>query len=154
MFLFNAVLDYVNLLEAALYHHSEFVLILEDDLLPAKAAIEKAYQFALYNDHLKDWGFLTLYSGVRRQQYSQDTTGFCVCGGCAFVYRPSFLLPLINFLRSNLYEAPVDIMILSYVTLTLKKSIYERTPNLFQHISPRSSYTGKVCAESGDACHC
>ena len=132
----------------ALRYNSEFVMILEDDLKPAKFALDKSYQFA--NKHFSNttthtqWGMLTMYSGVRREQHLHQSMGsLCFCGACALVIRKKLIPDFIKFLRQDPYAAPVDMMLWNFTT-ERRLYTYERTPNLFQHISLRSTYTGKV----------
>ena len=154
-FFWLAVLDYANILELGLRYHSEFVLILEDDLKPAKNALDKSYQFA--NKYFSNtttfshWGLLTMYSSRRRAAPIVVSTGlYCLTGSCALLFRRNLIPEVINYLRRNPYEGPVDFMFCKFMQVN-KSFAYERTPNLFQHISPRSSYTGSVSELMGHA---
>eukprot|EP00118_Oscarella_pearsei_P023378 m.279474 g.279474 ORF g.279474 m.279474 type:complete len:293 (+) comp40624_c0_seq22:1968-2846(+) len=50
---------------------------------------------------------------------------------------------LIKELRRNPFESPVDLVIPYYVLNKRNLSVFERTPNLFQHLGVASTYTGK-----------
>ena len=66
------MLDYANLLERGLLYsymyESDFVMVLEDDLQPAKFAVAKTHQFAKLHfagDKYPNWGLLSMYtSGI------------------------------------------------------------------------------------------
>jgi hypothetical protein len=141
----NHVLDYANLLELCLkLSSSQYILILEDDLLPAKQAIEKSYAFAHENFASRtDWGFLTLYSGNRRQKAAQEVTDNLRSGGVSMLYKRDIVVEIIPFLRKDPFLAPVDLMIPELLVKQKKLLVFERSPNLFQHIGASSTYTGR-----------
>eukprot|EP00731_Ephydatia_muelleri_P022071 Em0014g662a len=63
----NHVLDYANLLEKTLDYEADFVMILEDDMMPAWHALDKAYrslttELAIPHHQL---GLCCFYSGIR-----------------------------------------------------------------------------------------
>ena len=62
------------------------------------------------------------------------------------VLRRTIVSEFIKFVRSDPYAAPIDMLLPRYIEKNNLK-IYERTPNLFQHISPHSTYGGKVRRE-------
>lgn len=143
------VLDYANLLEQCLksYSSAKYFLILEDDVWPAKHAVEKSYDFAEDNFGWRtNWGFLTLYSGKKRSEPVEEVKTFPLCGAVALLYHRAILQLIIDFLRQYPYLAPVDLLIPSLLIRQLKLRVYERTPNLFQHAGYNSSYSGKVSA--------
>lgn len=123
-------------------------MVLEDDLKPAKFALDKSYQFA--KKHFSSsttyskWGLLTMYSTVRRMEPIYQSSGDrCFCGACALIIKKEIIPQFIGFLRKDPYAAPVD-MLLWDILGRRELYTYERTPNLFQHISLSSSYTGEV----------
>ena len=123
-------------------------MVLEDDLKPAKFALDKSYQFA--KEHFSSasvyskWGLLTMYSTMRRMEPIYRSSGYlCFCGACALIIRKEIIPDFINFLRKDPYAAPVDMMLWNFLTKR-KLYTYERTPNLFQHISLSSTYTAEV----------
>ena len=112
--------------------------------MPAKQAVEKSYVFAHQNFASRtDWGFLTLYGGDRRQNAVQDVTDNFRCGGVSMLYRRDIVAELIPFLRKDPFLAPVDLMIPELLIKQKKLLVFERTPNLFQHLGVSSTYTGK-----------
>lgn len=139
-----AVLDYANLLECALTHDSEYVLILEDDLKPAKHALDKIYH--TLKEQLSshpDWGILTLFGNRYRLRPLTKVTRSGSSGGCAMVLKKTIIAGFIDYVRSDPYLAPVDLLLATFIERN-KLQVYERSPNLFQHVSPHSSYYGKV----------
>ena len=137
-------LDYANLLSCTLEYNSDYLLILEDDLKPAKRVLDKIYHTV--NETLQrypDWGSLTLFGHRFRPDPITNVTPYGTSGGCAMVLRKTIVGEFIKFVRSDPYAAPVDMLLPRYIEKNNLK-IYERTPNLFQHISPHSTYGGKV----------
>ena len=59
------------------------------------------------------------------------------------VLRKNIAGGFVKFVRSDPYAAPVDMLLPRYIEENNLK-VYERSPNLFQHISPHSTYSGKV----------
>ena len=129
----------------ALYSNAKYLLILEDDVWPAKQAVEKSYRFAeeLFAQKT-DWAFLTLYSGIKRKKLVEEAKYFPLCGAVSLLYRRAVVKELINFLRLYPFLAPVDLLIPSLLMHQLHLRVFERTPNLFQHAGYSSSYSGKV----------
>lgn len=148
----NHVLDYASLLEACLnlYSNAKYLLILEDDVWPAKNAVEKSYQFAEEHFAQKtDWAFLTLYSGTKRKKLVEEAHFLPLCGAVALLYRRAVVNELIKFLRLRPFLAPVDLLIPSLLMHQLHLRVFERTPNLFQHAGYKSSYSGKDAPKRG-----
>ena len=123
-------------------------MVLEDDLQPAKWAIQRAYDFASQNFgpggawSQTDWAYLSMYSGRRQTEHVAMVTSL-VTGACALVIKRSLVAVLVEELRADPFAAPVDILLYRWAHRH-HRAIYERTPNLFQHISQHSSYTGEV----------
>ena len=124
---------------------SEFVLILEDDLKPARFALDKSYQFAnLINDsaNYSDWGSITFYSSECKKTLV-SVAKMATTGACAFMIRRSIIPHFVEYLRSDPYAAPVDTLLFRFME-SEGVVIYERSPSIFQHISKTSTYNGKV----------
>ena len=135
-------MDYVNLLAQMLSYNRTYNLVLEDDIKPAKYALHKAHEFAVMLGNRTDWGFLTFYSGARREKF--DARLAFVTGACAWLYRKEVAESCLQMLREDPQRWPVDLLVPPHVFQKLDLKAYERTPNLFQHISEMSTYTGKV----------
>ena len=120
------------------------MLIVEDDLKPAKHALDKIYQTVKnqLSGH-SDWGSLTLFGHRYHRQPLIKVTKSGSSGGCAMVLNKAIIAGFIEYVRSDPYAAPVDLLLPTYIEKN-RLEIYERSPNLFQHISPHSSYYGKV----------
>ena len=141
-------LDYANLLSCTLEYNSDHLLILEDDLKPAKHVLDKIYHTV--NETLRiypDWGSLTLFGHRFRPDPITNVTPYGTSGGCAMVLRKNIAGGFVKFVRSDPYAAPVDMLLPRYIENNNLK-VYERSPNLFQHISPHSTYSGKVIQPS------
>ena len=142
------MLDYANLLERVMQYDSEFVMIVEDDVQPAKAAVQLAYTFASKyfapgKDHGREnWMILSMFSTVRQAQHIALVHD-CVTGTQGLIIRRSVIPFIIECFRGDPYAAPQDLFLFS-IRDKKKMAVYERTPNLFQHISPHSSYVGAV----------
>ena len=121
------------------------MLVLEDDLKPAKHALDKIYHTV--KEQLSghpDWGSLTLFGHRYRRRPLTKVTKAGSSGGCAMVLKKAIIPGFIKFVRSDPYAAPVDLLLPTYIEKNIKLEVYERSPNLFQHISPHSSYYGEV----------
>lgn len=117
--------------------------MLEDDLTMAKHAIVKVKESAV---EVKEFGLLAFYSGIRRTwspELVTNTHGRWVWAACAWLYTKDVAEKVVNILNSKASERPVDLLVPPYVIKELKLSVYERTPNLFQHVSEHSTYHGK-----------
>ena len=138
------MLDYAYLLKRALEINSEYVLILEDDLKPAKKALEKSYEFAKHisesGNYSVNWG-VTLYSGLCKKEFVTKAVKFT--GGCSIMMAKSTIPHFLDHILKDPYALPVDLMMFNFFAKH-KVTCYERSPNIFQHISPHSSYTAKV----------
>ena len=138
-------MDYANLLERSLKYDTDFVLVLEDDLKPAKHALDKTYYAA--SEQLRnheDWAILTLFGKKYRRPSLAVVTSLSSFGGCTMLFKRTIVPGMIEYLRHDPYEAPVDLLIPRYIESLSYVQIYERTPNLFQHISQHSSYQRQV----------
>ena len=139
------VLDYAFLLKRALEIDSEYVLVLEDDLKPAKNALEKSYEFAkLLSESGKysDTWAAALYSGYCQKEFVTKVSK-SITGGCSIMYKRSFIPQFLDYILKDPFLLPVDLMMRKFFDKH-KVTFYERTPHLFQHISPHSSYNAKV----------
>ena len=139
-----AVMDYINLLVLMLSCNNTYNLILEDDVKPAKHALHKAHEFAVSLENQTDWGFLTFYNVIRGKSFVSDARKTWLTGACAWLYRKEVAEGCLQMLREDPQRWPVDLLVPQYVFDKLNLKAYERTPNLFQHISSTSTYTGKV----------
>ena len=129
------MLDYANLLRHTQRYKADCVVILEDDLKPAKFALDKAYDYCQSTLLQSNRAYLTLFTG--------GTTGWP--GACAMMLARSLVSDLIHFLRTDPYKAPIDLLQSLFADINHLR-IQERSPNLFQHISPQSSYSGQASA--------
>ena len=137
-------MDYINLLARMVSYNTTYNLVLEDDMKPAKYALHKAHEFAVMLENRTDWGLLTFYSGIRRKSFVSDAHKTWLTGACAWLYRKEIAEGCLQMLREDPQRWPVDWLVPVYVFRKLGLKGYERTPNLFQHISAVSTYTGKV----------
>ena len=113
-------------------------------MTPAKNVLKKVKYFAA---DIRNWGLLTFYSSTRRTwstTKATDTRNRSVWGACAWLYHISVVEAVVDMLLEKPWYWPVDLLVPTFVFKKLKKAIYERTPNLFQHISEHSTYLGKV----------
>ena len=138
------VMDYVRLLTKMLTFNTPYNLILEDDVKPAKYALHKVHEFAAMLEYQTDWGVLTFYSGIRRKSFVFDTRRTGLAAACAWLYRKDVAESCLQMLQADPQRWPVDLLVPAYVFDKLDLKAYERTPNLFQHISAVSTYTGQV----------
>lgn len=127
-----------------LAYDANYNLVLEDDVKPAKHALHKAHEFAIMLENRTDWGFLTFYSGVRRNNFVTDLRGKQYSGACSWLFRYKTARKVLRVLSVEAQKSPVDMIIPHYVQDVLGLTVYERTPNLFQHASLKSTYTGQV----------
>ena len=140
----SAVMDYINLLARMLSYNTTYNLVLEDDMKPAKYALHKAYEFAVMLENQTDWGFLTFYNVGRGKTFVSDARTTRLTGACAWLYRKDVAEGCMKMLCEDPQRWPVDLLVPPYVFGKLDLRAYERTPNLFQHISAISTYTGQV----------
>ena len=137
-------MDYISLLTKMLTFNTPYNLIMEDDVKPAKYALHKAHEFAAILKNRTDWGFLTFYNVVRGKSFVSDARKTWLTGACAWLYRKDVAESCLQMLRADPQRWPVDLLVPQYVFDKLDLKAYERTPNLFQHISATSTYTGQV----------
>ena len=137
-------MDYINLLTTMLAYNTTYNLVLEDDVKPAKHALHKAYEFAVMLENQTDWAFLTFYNVIRGKSFVSNARKTWLTGACAWLYRKKVAEGCLKMLRADPQRWPVDLLVPQYVFDTLDLQTYERTPNLFQHISAVSTYTGQV----------
>ena len=135
-------MDYAMLLKILLKYNASHNLILEDDVKPAKNALYKLKELA---EEYKDFGFLVFYehfnrlwSGGMKRVYGN------IYGTQAWLFSRVAAARVADMLLARPWWYPVDLLIPPFVVSKLKMAVYERTPNLFQHVSEHSTYTGKV----------
>ena len=144
----HTVLDYANLLEKTLDYEADFVMILEDDMMPAWHALDKAYrslttELTIPHHQL---GYVAFYSNAPRRAVGLNriTGNLGYEGGCTLTYARLLVPRIIDLLRGDPYAYPVDLAVGHLVDKELRLQSYERVPHLFQHNSKRSSYTAQV----------
>ena len=137
-----AVMDYVVLMKALLRFNASYNLLLEDDVKPAKNAFAKSIEFA---ESQGNFGFLALYSAYRKmwQRGAKRLYGG-IFGAPAWLFSKEATHRVSDMLLSKPWWFPVDLQIPPFVVQTLKMAVYERNPSLFQHVSKKSTYKGKV----------
>ena len=143
----NHVLDYANLLEKTLDYEADFVMILEDDMMPAWHALDKAYkslttELTIPHHQL---GYVAFFSNAPRRAMGLNriTGNLGYEGGCTLTYSRPLVPKIISLLRGDPYAYPVDLAVGRLVDRELKLQSYERVPHLFQHNSKRSTYTAR-----------
>ena len=148
----HTVLDYVNLLEKTLDYEADFVMILEDDMMPAWHALDKAYrslttELTIPHHQL---GYVAFYSGIR----SLEPRGLkCISGNlgkegaCTLTFSQKLVPRIIAHLKSDPYANPVDMAIGSLVDKELNLQSYDRIPHIFQHSSRKSTYSESVSVD-------
>ena len=144
----HTVLDYANLLEKTLDYEADFVMILEDDMMPAWHALDKAYkslttELTIPHHQL---GYVAFFSNAPRRAMGLNriTGNLGYEGGCTLTYSRPLVPKIISLLRGDPYAYPVDLAVGRLVDRELKLQSYERVPHLFQHNSKRSTYTARV----------
>eukprot|EP00050_Salpingoeca_kvevrii_P021090 m.106194 g.106194 ORF g.106194 m.106194 type:complete len:489 (+) comp9170_c0_seq2:40-1506(+) len=148
----NHVLDYAHLLEkVAELYDTKYALLIEDDLLPARFAIRRLLDTINAESELlgPDWAYISLFNTA---SFNRNITwgrlrplikGFNGgCGAVALTYRVESLSPLAFYLRQNLFEFPVDILLSEFFHKEHDMQSYERVPNLFQHMGHKSTFDG------------
>ena len=130
------------LMKALLKFNASYNLILEDDVKPAKNAFAKCIEFA---ESQGNFGLLALYSSYRKTwKIGAKRLYNGIYGTPGWLFSREATQKVSNMLLSKPWWYPVDLQIPPFIVGTLRMSIYERNPNLFQHISKSSTYTGKV----------
>lgn len=140
----NHVLDFANTLERCLTYKTDFILMLEDDMYPAKNCLDKVYRtlqndIPIRSDRLGYVAFFSFNPHIARRGMVDISKRLGAEGACALAFHHSLVPKLIKRLRSQPYENPVDIAFWLYIGKQLNLSIYERVPNLFQHIPMEST---------------
>ncbi|EGD74819.1 hypothetical protein PTSG_07052 [Salpingoeca rosetta] len=144
------VLDFANTLELCYNYGSPLILMIEDDLKPAKNFVQKLLNEV---DKLPDqqFGFITLYSGragppgVREVAPIKSTEDFWYGGpgqhgAVSLLFRREIVGELLAFLRQDYIERPVDWLVPGFIADTKKLRLYEVVPNLFQHMGGVSTF--------------
>ncbi|KAL5503256.1 hypothetical protein EMCRGX_G010178 [Ephydatia muelleri] len=136
------VLDYANLLERSLQYSAEYVVILEDDMLPAHRALDKVYESLKSLGTPDRLGYMAFFSVApfRSRGMERINGNLGYEGACVLAYPAGVVARLVQHLRANVYAQPVDLIIASFMEKVLRVDVYERVPHLFQHNSKRSSY--------------
>ena len=152
----HTVLDFANLLERSLQYNTDFILMLEDDMLPAKNSLDKVYLSLHYDVPIRAdrLGYVTFFS---MSQFALPngmidiTTMIGAEGACALGFHSSFAPRLIQRLRTHPYDNPVDIALWLLIKEDKQLHVFERIPNLFQHIPKESTLIRPVCVHV-DSC--
>ena len=111
-----AVLDYANLLKKALEIDSEYVLILEDDLKPAKNALEKSYEFAKLISKRQDtanWAVTFYSTGVCKKEFITKAAKF-TAGGCSIMLKRSIIPHFLDYILKDPYALPIDLLMYNF----------------------------------------
>ena len=137
----HIVMDYAMLMKALLKFNATYILVLEDDVKPAKNAFAKAVKIA---EGLNNLGLLALYSGYRRMWKGGTKQLRGAVAAPAWLYGRASAERVADMLLSKPWGGPVDLQIPPYIVAILNMNIYESNPHLFQHVSERSTYVGKV----------
>ena len=132
-------------------YDADFVMILEDDMLPASHALDKAYR-SLTTDLTiphNQLGYVAFYSSAPRRAMGLNriTGNLGYEGGCTLTFSSTLVPRIIALLRGDPYAYPVDLAVGKLVDRVLRLQSYERVPHLFQHNSKKSSYTAAVSHE-------
>ena len=127
-------------------YETDFILMLEDDMLPAKNSLDKVYDSLHYNIPTKtaSLGYVAFFSfnqHIRRRGMVNINNMLGGEGACALGFHRSLVPRLIHRLRSQPYDNPVDIAFWRFIGKELQLKIFERVPNLFQHIPKESTLT-------------
>ena len=129
-------------------YDSDYVLITEDDMLPANHALGKAYSFMEEHFSRQEVGCVSLFIETKTLKAGMgsalDSTASGLGGACSLAYRSGDVPGLIEFLKKDPYDSPVDLKISEYFVVKRKKRKLTRVPNLFQHVCLNSTYTGEV----------
>ena len=97
---YYVVLDYANLLTKTLEIDSEYVFILEDDLKPAKNALEKSYEFAKLLSKRQDtanWAVTFYSTGVCKKEFITKAAKF-TAGGCSIMLKRSIIPHFLDYI--------------------------------------------------------
>ncbi|KAL5493711.1 hypothetical protein EMCRGX_G014930 [Ephydatia muelleri] len=140
----NHVLDFANLLEQSLQYQTDFILMLEDDMFPAKDSLDKVYLSLRYDVPIRAdlLGYVTFFS-MNQFAFPRGLIDITKMkgaeGACALGFHRSFAPRLIQRLRTYPYNNPVDIALWSLIDEDKQLHVFERVPNLFQHIPKEST---------------
>ena len=102
-------------------YDSDYILITEDDMLPAKHALDKAYTFMEEHFKKQSLGFVVLFTAANI--YHMDYKGKALetdkniaqlAGGCSFMYRSEDVPGLIEYLKKDPFKDPVDYAVIQY----------------------------------------
>ena len=111
----------------------------KSSLRPAKDLLQKVVKFlALFEDRT-DWGYLTFVSGSRKTSFVSDLSTLETLednsGSLAAVLYRSSVMSLISRLLQSSYKGEyVEQLVMSQILGKMHMKVFERTPNLFQHI--------------------
>ena len=129
-------------------YDSDYVLITEDDMLPANHALDKAYSFMEEHFSRQEVGCMLLFIETKNVKAGKgsavESTTSGLGGACSLAYRSEDVPGLIEFLKKDPYDKPVDLKISEYFVVKRKKRKLTRVPNLFQHVCLNSTYLGEV----------
>ena len=138
-------------------YDADFVMILEDDMMPASHVLDKAYRsltsvLAIPHNKL---GYVVFYSGRKDKEPRglKCITGHLgLEGACTFTFSHTLVPQIIAHLKSDPYAGPVDMAVGFLVDKVLNLQSYERIPHIFQHNSKKSTYTSPVSDINVYAC--
>ena len=136
-------------------YDSDYILIMEDDAFPSNHALDKAYsfmeeQFSHQKEHsLADkLGFVTLFSALNHigkgPAIETNFDSAQLGGSLSLMYRSEDVPGMIEYLKKDPFEHPIDYAIIQYFYVERRKRQFVRVPNLFQHVCQHSTYTDEV----------
>eukprot|EP00051_Salpingoeca_urceolata_P006312 m.83791 g.83791 ORF g.83791 m.83791 type:complete len:565 (-) comp14776_c0_seq1:337-2031(-) len=147
-------LDYAHLLRY-LYDHTNapYLLVMEDDVQPARHMAKLLLRdLDEHANVVSTFGYLTLYNSdtnLRVADWTQhftplDKNLFCgTCGAVALLFRRSSVPALVHFIQLHVFDYPVDALVAAFfIQEQPSLRVYERVPNLVQHIGHVSTFQG------------
>ena len=113
-------------------------------MLPAKNNLDKVYLSLRYDLPTKtnNLGYVAFFSfnrHINTRGMVDITNKLGSEGACALAFHRTLVPKLISLLRSQPYDNPVDIAFWKFMRQELNLRVFERVPNLFQHIPKEST---------------
>ncbi|CAI5958753.1 unnamed protein product, partial [Closterium sp. NIES-65] len=128
------VMDFIYVARQCLATRPKYVLLLQDDTLPAKLYDVGIERFVKEDLTHKSWGVVSLYNPQSYNWGHQHGDEYSVpCCAQALLFNVTALEGMLQYMEEHLMETNMDLLVNKYLNVSGIKG-YVHVPSLFQHL--------------------
>ncbi|CAI5471124.1 unnamed protein product [Closterium sp. Yama58-4] len=135
------VMDFVYVARQCLATRPKYVLLLQDDTLPAKLYDVGIEKFVSEDLAHKSWAVVSLYNPQSYNWKHQHGDEYSVpCCAQALLFNVTALEGILQYMEAHFMETNMDLLVNKYLIVSGVKG-YVHLPSLFQHLGSRYNYS-------------